>query len=82
MARVVLTSTLADEFNVGRTELTVVADNVRQLLRELDQQFPGLGTEIERSQGMAIDGELTQDPHAQPLSEEAEVFVLPRIGGG
>ncbi len=82
MARVVLTSTLADEFAVGRTELTVAVDSVRQLLQELDKLFPGLGTEIERSQGMAIDGELTQDPHAQPLAPDAEVFVLPRIGGG
>ena len=58
------------------------ADNVRVLLRLLNQQYPGLGQEIERSQGIAIDGEFYQDPHDQALGAESEVFILPKIAGG
>lgn len=82
MAQVVVTSTLARQFTAGQTRLEIVTDNVRDLLRILEQRFPGLGVEIERAQGLAIDGEFIQDPLAEPLHEQAEVFVLPKIAGG
>ncbi|MGB7301346.1 MAG: hypothetical protein WA888_19105 [Burkholderiaceae bacterium] len=82
MPCVVLTQDLADRFSGGETKLFVDAANFRALLRLLNEQFPGLGTEIDRSQGVAIDGEFYQDPHAQLLSENAEVFILPKIAGG
>ena len=82
MVRVVLTGTLSNRFTDGVAELDVIASNVRQLLRELESRYPGLGTEIEHAQALAIDGELYQDPYLQKLSKHAEVFVLPKIGGG
>lgn len=82
MPRVVLTSSLADQFTGGELRLTVDAPDFRVLLRVLNQQFPGLGTEIDRSQGVAINGEFYQDPHSESLPVDAEVFILPRISGG
>ncbi|MGH1361145.1 MAG: MoaD/ThiS family protein [Burkholderiaceae bacterium] len=77
-----ITSTLGRQFAQGQTRFEIAAANVRELLKILDQRFPGLGTEIDRAQGLAIDGEFIQDPLAQPLPDNAEVFVLPKIAGG
>lgn len=82
MARVVLTSSLANRFAGGRHEFQVEVSSVRQLIRDLDARFPGLGIEIERAAALAIDGEIYQDPFMERLAPEAEVFVLPKIGGG
>jgi molybdopterin converting factor small subunit len=82
MAQVVLTSNLGDRFTDGETRLEVAAENVRQLLRSLEADYPGLGTEIEQAQLLAIDGEIYRDPFLQRLQPDAEVFVLPKIAGG
>lgn len=82
MPGVQITHELADAFTSGCTHLNVNAGNVRVLLRMLEAQYPGLGKEIERSHGIAIDGEFFQEPLAEPLSAASEVFVLPRIAGG
>ena len=82
MARVVLTSTLANRFTGGQHDLSTAAVNVRQLIRDLEERFPGLGREIEQAAALAIDGEIYQDPYSERLAEDTEVFVLPKIGGG
>lgn len=82
MAHVVITSTLGRKFAQGQTRFDIAADNVRELFRALEQAYPGLGAEIEKAHGLAIDGEFVQDPLAEPLPANAEVFVLPRIAGG
>lgn len=82
LARVVLTSTLANRFAGGRHEFQVEASSVRQLIRDLELRFPGLGKEIEQAAALAIDGEIYQDPFMERLADETEVFVLPKIGGG
>ncbi len=82
MAHVVITSTLGRKFAQGQTCFDIAAGNVRELFRALEQAYPGLGTEIEQAHGVAIDGEFVQDPLAEPLPPDAEVFVLPKIAGG
>ena len=82
MVQVVLTSTLSKRYTGGETRFDVAAASVRQLLRVLEERYPGLGREIEQAQALAIDGEIHQDPYLQTLDEGAEVFVLPKIGGG
>ena len=77
-----LTSTLSSQFTGGQSKLEVQASNVRQLIRDLEARFPGLGTEIELASALAIDGELYQDPYLEPLDDDTEVFVLPKITGG
>ena len=82
MARVVLTGTLGNRFTAGKTQLDIPASNVRELLRQLEQRYPGLGTEIEQALALAIDGEIYQEPYLESLSKNSEVFVLPKIGAG
>ena len=82
MAKVVLMSTLANRFTGGEHELDLPVRNVRELIRTLDEKYPGLGKEIDNAAALAIDGEIFQDPFMESLSETAEVFVLPKIGGG
>ena len=82
MARVVLTSTLANRFTDGETQFDLTVSSVRQLMRELEIRYPGLGNEIEQAAALAIDGELFQDPFMERLHDDTEVFVLPKIGGG
>lgn len=82
MAQVVLTSTLADRFCGGETHHDVSAASVREMLKILNASYPGLGSEIENAQLLAIDGEIFQEAFLQKLKPESEVFVLPKIGGG
>ena len=69
-------------FTGGLAELTVEAATVRRLLLELDQRFPGLGDYVERRMAIAIDGEIFQDAYAEALRPDAEVYLIPKIGGG
>ena len=82
MARVVLTSGLSQQFTGGRTEIEVRAETFRQLLRELDELYPGLGSELGADTAIAIDGEIFQDPYLESIGADSEVYFLPRIGGG
>lgn len=82
MPQVVLTGTLGNRFTGGETRIEVAAASVRQLIRALDDSYPGLGAEIEQAQALAINGEIYQDPYLQRLQADDEVFVLPKIGGG
>lgn len=82
MARVVLTTALADRFTGGETTMEIEVDSVRKLLKALDADFPGLSDEIQNAQLLAIDGEIFQEAFLQKLKPEAEVYVLPKLGGG
>jgi len=82
MVRVVLTTNLASKFTGGETSFELDVASVRQLLRELDSRYPGLGDEIENAQLLAINGEIFQQAFLQKLAPDAEVYVLPKLGGG
>jgi len=74
-------SELAD-FTGGVTEFEVTADTVGRLYRALDDQFPGLGEFVQERMALAIDGEIHQNAFAERLRSDAEVFLIPKIGGG
>ncbi len=82
MVKVVLTSGTATQYTDGETEVTVAAKNVRQMVTALEAKYPGLGTEINQSMSVAIDGTILPDPFLEEVTEESEIFVLPKIGGG
>ena len=69
-------------FTGGAAEFDVAATTVGEMIRELQRRFPGLGDYVERRMAVAIDGEIFQDAHAEPLVEGSEVCLIPRIGGG
>lgn len=82
MARIVLTSDLSQQFTGGVSEIEMTAKNVRELVRELDKKFPGLGDQLREGMAVAIDGELYQEPYLQTIEPNSEVYFLPPIGGG
>jgi molybdopterin converting factor small subunit len=83
MARVVLTDSLSKQFTKGASEFFIAASTVRKLIRALDQQYPGLGAQVEGGfLSVAIDGEIYQDAFLEELQEDSEVAFLPAIRGG
>ena len=51
------------------------ATTFRQLVRELDKKYPGLGTQVEEGMAVAIDGEIFQDAYQLlNLSQAARSF--------
>lgn len=82
MPRVVFSGAGASGFTGGRTELEVAATTFRRLVKELDDRYPGLGRQVENGMAVAIDGVIYQDAYAAPLSEGAEIYLIPKIAGG
>ncbi len=66
----------------GLTSVEVEAHTVRAMIEALDRRFPGMGETVARRAAIAIDGEIHQDALFEPLGPEAEVYLIPRIGGG
>ncbi len=82
MPHIVLSGSSCQRFTAGRTELDVTARTFRQLVRELDTRFPGLGRQVEEGMAIAIDGVIYQDAYAAALEEGSEVYLIPKIAGG
>lgn len=66
----------------GLAEVDVPAATVGELLAALQARFPGLGELVRERMAIAIDGEIHQDAGNEPLAPDAEVVLIPRIGGG
>jgi sulfur-carrier protein len=82
MAKVVLQKEVAQEFTDGVTDIEVEAKNVRQLIKALDQKYPGMGERLRARAAVAIDGEIFQDPFLEAVGADSEVYFLPKIEGG
>ena len=83
MARIILTDSLSKQFTDGNSDFEIVAPSVRSLIRELDNSYPGLGTQIsDGTLSVAIDGDIYQDAFLEELHPDSEVAFLPKIGGG
>lgn len=71
---------------VDRVELA--ADSVRQVIRALDERFPGLGARLRDGDSLApglavsIDGAFSAKGLYAPIGPASEVHFLPAIGGG
>jgi sulfur-carrier protein len=82
MPHVVMTGIVSRRLTGGVTEFDVEANTVRRMIAELDRRYPGLGTQIDESMAVAIDGEIFQDAYLAPLKPDSEVVLIPKIGGG
>ena len=82
MAKVVLQTEVAREFADGQAEVEIDAGNVRELLKRLDERFPGIGARLKERTAIAIDGEIFQEPFLQSIRANSEVYFLPMIEGG
>ncbi|WP_156013187.1 MoaD/ThiS family protein [Thioalkalivibrio sp. HK1] len=80
--RVVLSTGTGLERTGGCKEFEIEARTMRELVRKMDQRFPGLGAWLEEETAVAINGEIHDTVHFQPLPENAEVFFLPKIEAG
>lgn len=70
------------QFTGGVNEIVVGARNVRQMFRELGEQFPELAPHLEEGLAVAIDGQIYQDALLEPIGETSDVHILPQIAGG
>ena len=82
MPHIVFSGTSCLQLTGGETELDVAADTFRRLIGELNDRFPGLGTQVEEGMAIAIDGEIYQDAYGVALKPDSEIYIIPKIGGG
>jgi molybdopterin synthase sulfur carrier subunit len=64
------------------SQLSIAANNVRDLINKLDQKYPGLGDRLKRGMSVAIDGEIFNEPLLESLSDDSEVCFISSIEGG
>lgn len=82
MARVVLPLEVARACTAGVTEHNVEARDLRELVKALEQKFPGIRARLETGLAVAIDGEIFQDWFLQSVAAGSEVYFIPAIEGG
>jgi molybdopterin synthase sulfur carrier subunit len=82
-ARVVLSSGFSRRYTGGVREFAIEAKTLRDVIKEMDRRFPGLGEHLEEETTVAIDGEIhDQVGYFQPVRQGCEVFFIPKLEGG
>jgi molybdopterin synthase sulfur carrier subunit len=66
----------------GRAEVEVDAKNLRELLDQLAEAYPGIQPQIDRGVSVSIDGLIYNDSWFTSVDPDSEVVLLPRIVGG
>lgn len=62
--------------------VTVEAKTIRELLRKLQERYPGLSGPIKNEVAVVIDGVIYRDDWSQKLPQGAKVFLMRRLAGG
>ena len=70
------------EFTNGKKEFEFEAKNLRDVIRQLEAEFPGIKEFLEEETTVAIDGQIHETAYFQPLNEGSEVYFLPKIEAG
>ncbi|HEU0020852.1 MAG TPA: MoaD/ThiS family protein [Dehalococcoidia bacterium] len=84
----VFVPTMLQPLTGGVKQVDIEARNVRQLVDQLDQLYPGLKDrlveegQIRRNLAVAIDGEIARLGLMERLKENCEVHFVPAIVGG
>lgn len=81
-ARVVLVSGLSGSYTGGAKEFEITAKTLYDVIRALDQRYPGLGEHLEEETSVAIDGEIHEVGYHHPLRPGCEIFFIAKIEGG
>ncbi|MCC6591242.1 MAG: MoaD/ThiS family protein [Bryobacterales bacterium] len=87
MAKVFI-PTLLKELTGGQTEVQADGSTVRQIIQDLDRQFPGIGARLtdggrlQPNISVAIDGEVTPLGLVEKVPLNAEVHFVTAIKGG
>ena len=73
----------------GRATVEVQGRNLREVINSLDVECPGLKALITEESGdvrgeiaVAINSEVTESSLLEPVPADAEIFLIPAIGGG
>ena len=77
-----LISSLSRDFTAGENEFEIEASTLYDVIRALDQRYPGLGEHLEEETSVAIDGEIYEVAYFHPLRPGCEIFFIPKIEGG
>ena len=80
--RVVLANSLSRQYTGGETRFEVEASRVRDILRALEDRFPGIRAHLEEETAVSIDGMIYDDAYLQEVSENSEVFFIPKLDAG
>ena len=76
------------ELTDGRVQVEVRGQNVRQLIDQLDQEYPGIGERLREDDrlrsgvAVSIDGVISPEGLRARLEPGSEVHFLPAIAGG
>ena len=62
--------------------LSVEAGTIRELLRKLQERYPGLEGPIRNEVAVVVDGQIYRNDWSQELPPEAKVFLMRRLAGG
>ena len=79
---------LLKPLTAGEEIVEVEAKNVRQVIEELENRFPGIREklceedELKPGLTVAVDGNVSSLGLLQKVSDDSEVHFLPAIGGG
>ncbi len=66
----------------GAASVSISAVTIRELLRELIEQYPGMQNQLDDGIAVSVNGEIFRDSWSEEIPEGAEIFLLPRIQGG
>ncbi len=81
-ARVVLSNGFSRAYTGGVTVFEIEATTLRDVIKEMDRRYPGLGEHLEEETTVAIDGEIHDVGYYQQVKPGAEVFFIPKLEGG
>jgi len=81
-ARIVLSSGFSRKYTGSVREFAVEAKTLRDVIKEMDRRYPGLGEHLEEATTVAIDGEIHEVAYFQPIRQGCEVFFIPKLEGG
>lgn len=62
--------------------VSVEAKTIRELLRKLQERYPGLSDPIKNEVAVVVDGVIYRNNWSTDLPEGAEVFLMRRLAGG
>ena len=66
----------------GASFVHIEAEDIRELFRKLEEQYPGMAPHIARGIAVSIDGKIFRDSWGEKFPPGAEIYLLPRIQGG
>jgi len=76
------------ELTAGVATVDIEAKSLRQVIRTLEERFPGIAARLTDGDGMSpgiqvsIDGAISSRGLLAPIKPTSEVHFLPAIGGG